>query len=239
MLELPRVTLVIIDSVAHDLARMALEDTLRLIRPGGVLIYSDSGKIVPANYDCELIHAIPRTLREVGQILWYDLPARLNTSHALIIQWDGWPINPTAWDDEFLRYDYIGAPWPWHECCSVGNGGFSLRSVWLMRYVANHRNEFPIGEPEDEVLCRLYRQRLEADGFLWAPEDVAATFSLEHGPVPKSVPFGFHDVRNWARLLPHAVVQRRVAIANKHARKKVGFAEVVSWCARQKVAIDA
>jgi len=45
--------------------------------------------------------------------------------------------------DEFLQYDYIGAPWP-HEYnlnkLSVGNGGFSLRSKKVMLQVINTIN---------------------------------------------------------------------------------------------------
>ncbi len=33
------------------------------------------------------------------------------TPFALVIQYDGFILNPDAWRDEFLDYDYIGAPW--------------------------------------------------------------------------------------------------------------------------------
>ena len=74
----------------------------------------------------------------------------IDSDFVLIIQDDGHIVNPHLWDNEFLNYDYIGAPWPnnkkWKNRFSkydekvssniirnfnlnnIGNGGFSLRS---------------------------------------------------------------------------------------------------------------
>jgi hypothetical protein len=69
--------------------------------------------------------------------------------YMMIIQADGFPVNINAWSDEFLAYDYIGAPWGLHpeyykypyppvtEDNRVGNGGFSLRSVPFMSKVSD------------------------------------------------------------------------------------------------------
>ena len=32
--------------------------------------------------------------------------------------------------ESFMKYDYVGAPWPWFS--ASGNGGFNLRSVDVM-----------------------------------------------------------------------------------------------------------
>ncbi len=44
-----------------------------------------------------------------------NLNDHVETDYMLIVQGDGFIVNPDAWDDEFLDYDYIGAPWclPW------------------------------------------------------------------------------------------------------------------------------
>ena len=34
------------------------------------------------------------------------------SEYVLIMQDDGFVINPDKWNDEFFNYDYIGAPWP-------------------------------------------------------------------------------------------------------------------------------
>ena len=41
---------------------------------------------------------------------------------------------------------------------NVGNGGFSLRSTKLLRYVHKHRAQFPvINDLDDDLFCRKYR----------------------------------------------------------------------------------
>jgi len=59
----------------------------------------------------------------------------------LLVQPDGFVINPDKWDNQFFEYDYIGAPWeqvphsyldPWGKPHRVGNGGFSFRSKKLL-----------------------------------------------------------------------------------------------------------
>ena len=55
----------------------------------------------------------------------------------LLIQWDGYVVNPEAWDPAFLGCDYLGAKWYWHDDgMRVGNGGFSLRSRRLLDALA-------------------------------------------------------------------------------------------------------
>ena len=35
----------------------------------------------------------------------------LETTHCLIVQPDSFVVNYELWKNEFLKYDYIGAPW--------------------------------------------------------------------------------------------------------------------------------
>jgi hypothetical protein len=205
-LALPDVTIVCIDNVAQELARMALGDTLRHIDPAEVWFWSDT-RAGPIGADLLLEKWAPMPFHERGkeapdQVLWYQVAFVIETSHFLTVQWDGWATNAEAWTDEFLAYDYIGAPWWWHPPGSqVGNGGFSLRSRRLMQFLAEHRVEFPYRYPEDDAIGRHYRPRLEAAGFRFAPPEVAMRFSFEHPPadprVKRAKSFGFHDIRNW------------------------------------------
>ena len=36
----------------------------------------------------------------------------IESDFVLVVQDDGHIVNPNNWSDEFLAYDYIGAPWP-------------------------------------------------------------------------------------------------------------------------------
>ena len=123
-----------------------------------------------------------------------ELHKFVDTSHFLLFQNDGWILNPDAWDDDFLNYDYIGAPWHWDEY-PQGNGGFTLRSKSFMeecsRIIINQY------EPEDLVICTKYKPYLEKKGFKFAPREVAERFSLEKNARYTDKwngQFGFHDI---------------------------------------------
>jgi hypothetical protein len=214
--KLPDITIVCIDCILHDLTRLALLDTLEQISPAETLIFSDR-----EIYDAPGVKWVKTSINskdKAFETLWHVAPNFVETSHYLHIEWDGWVLNGDLWQDSWLDYDYIGAPWPWHPNFRVGNGGFSLRSLHLARFLQAHAATYPIIPPEDDTLCRTYRPTLEDLGFRWAPELVATAFSLEHGPLHPT--FGFHDCRNWPRLLsPTAAAHRTsLAAANLHTR---------------------
>jgi hypothetical protein len=115
--------------------------------------------------------------------------------------------------EEFLQYDYIGAPWWYNDECNVGNGGFSLRSKKLQTILQNDPIIFET-DCEDHNICRTYGNYLKSKGVKFAPEDVASTFSIEgdlHGKVSGrekyngdtwNGEFGFHglhktDISKW------------------------------------------
>jgi hypothetical protein len=101
-------------------------------------------------------------------------------------------LNGSAWNPEWLQYDYIGALWP-RKTRAVGNGGFSLRSRKFMKAGASLHIQKPI--PEDTVLCIHYGAQLEQNGIVFAPNDVAEKFSIENvGGRVWDGQFGFHDI---------------------------------------------
>ena len=124
-----------------------------------------------------------------------------NTSHCLVCQLDGYPINPPAWKDEWLEYDYMGAPWPvgWLELhkypyqSRVGNGGFSLRSKRLCDALAKEEFE---QMPDDVFVSGKMRPKMEEAGLRYCEPSEAILFSKEHN-VPEYdssvIPFGFHS----------------------------------------------
>jgi len=116
----------------------------------------------------------------------------------LIIHSDGYAVNPDAWTDEFLNYDYIGAMW---EDGGMGNGGFTLRSRKLYDALIDidipwktsdihqdvwdkpHFHTIQNGEkliPEDVMICRIFREDLEHNyGIKFAPYEIADRWSVE------------------------------------------------------------
>ena|SRR3990167_9583558 len=135
----------------------------------------------------------------------------INTSYCLLVQNDGYIINPEKWTDEFLNWDYIGSVWPIPpkedkisyrtpsgRLVRVGNGGFSFRSKKLLEAPSKLGLEFTdmgSGFPhEDGFLCVHKRRELESYGIKFAPLSIAVRFSREL-PIPEGEgiePFGFH-----------------------------------------------
>lgn len=155
-----------------------------------------------ANTDFRILEISPiRSHNEYSQFLVKRLADYISTSHVLIVQWDGYIIKPSAWTDEFLEYDYIGATWEFHnDDFRVGNGGFSLRSKRLLEALQDP--EISEYHPEDEIICRRYRPFLEQRyGIRFAPESLARRFSFETS-IPKELPFGFHALHNMGVTIP-------------------------------------
>jgi hypothetical protein len=142
------------------------------------------------------------SLTEYNRILVEDLNQIINTDYVLTVQPDGYILNPNNWLDEFLQYDYVGAPWPWHGVC--GNGGFSLRSKKFIQTSAqlkydNYHHEYP-NCPEDYFMCVQNRNYFLDNNILFSPPWLGIRFSFEH-PIPGipttiSDSFGFHGKHN-------------------------------------------
>lgn len=208
--ELPSVTLCAVDCLNPALALRALDICGLQCNFGDVMFLSDRAN----QYElagCRMI-AIPRigSVAEYSRFVLKELGQYCNTEHLLLVQWDGYIINPHSWRPEFLEYDYIGAPWSWYQDDHrVGNGGFSLRSRRLLDAL---QDEGIVDlEPEDEAIGRRYRPLLEAKyGIRFAPEEVAEAFSYET-IAPSGDPFGFHGLFHMWSVLPQQQLDGFVA----------------------------
>lgn len=150
----------------------------------------------------------------------YELPKYIDTEYCLTFQGDGFVINTDFWTDEFLDYDYIGAPWTQEVLNNVGNGGFSLRSKKFL-YSAktleyNSKIQFqshiPAGElvtPEDWFVCCYSYKKMVAMGVKFPSISLAYQFAVEHPSQYKSYDrfdistynsFGFHGDFNKAAM---------------------------------------
>lgn len=216
-LQLPDVTLVMVETREHALARLAVKDCMDLVDFGDVLILTDNPgafKLLPGPHR---FHIVPDWPDKMGwsRSWWFDVPPLLRTRQTLNIQWDSWVWDTSMWGDYFLHYDFIGAPWWYKDGKNVGNGGFCLKSTRLARYIYDRRTEYPCDTPvDDDLLCRTYRPKLEEAGFTWAPEEVAHQFAFECcRPEPKSRHFGFHAIYNWPEVLDHKNLLTRLNLA--------------------------
>src|SRR5262245_45393140 len=214
------VTLVMVETREHALAKIAVDDCCRKVSFADVVIVTDKPALFERQASYKVVEDWPTKLGW-SRSWWYDVPPLVHTSHTLNIQWDSWIWDASMWRDEFLKFDYVGAPWWYNDGKNVGNGGFSLVSTRLKRYLADHRDAFPCDSPvDDDLLCRKYRPRLEAVGFAWAPEKVAYDFAYEGCGPPghantgdPTKHFGFHAMFNWGHVLEGKALAERLELA--------------------------
>jgi predicted O-methyltransferase YrrM len=173
-------TLFAVDCVQPELAIKALEKTCEQLSFKEVIFFSDiKPKIFNEKFKFQQIDKIS-SLDEYSEFMLTKLTDFIDTEFCFSVHHDGFVINPDLWDDRFLECDYIGAPWPRNahfiiEGKRVGNGGVSIRSKKLMEYVKT----IPQRGHEDTVICVNLRSHLEDKGFVFAPLEVAAKFSVE------------------------------------------------------------
>ncbi len=212
---LPQVTLIAVDGTMNP---VATEDSLlraiSLVTFGRVRFLSptkSNGR--PELYDrCEWVEIPPTTLKGYNQFCLAELHRYVGTSHCLTVQSDSGIVSPMAWDDRWLDYDYIGAPWPpGHSGTDyrVGNSGFCLRSKRLLEATADLPNDTYVWRGQVKASCRddvitsvMYRPHLESLGLRFAPVEVAAKFSFESSTPEAPVlsdQFGTHALRKKRR----------------------------------------
>jgi hypothetical protein len=212
MLNLPDVTLVTVETRAHELARIAINDCLSKVSFGDVIIYTDKPEQF-REYNTSYVPDWP-TKASFCEFSMFEAFKPVTTSHILYVEWDGGIWQSDMWTDDFLQYDYVGAVWPWCKApYNVGNGGFSLRSKRLYDYMV----KFSKAPWTDAQLCLTERVEAEKQGFKWAPDYVAHTFAFERlQPTVGSRHFGFHGIFNWPKVLSRANLIERTKIAARN-----------------------
>ena len=200
---LSHVTLCCVDNRYPNLGFQAIERTCKEMDFAEVLFFTNTDFLVPASHEIKNLKTIPlshiRNMSDYSHFMIKELNQYIRTSHVLTIQWDGFVINSDAWKDEYLKYDYIGAPWPFETGTVVGNGGFSLRSKKLLEALQD--GDIKDIQPEDQCICitnkELLKSRYQID---IAPVELAEKFAFEFSaPLPKS--FGFHGFFHFPKFL--------------------------------------
>ena|SRR3990167_4473157 len=147
------------------------------------------------------------SIDEWNKAIIYKLKNHVDTKFCMLIHPDGYVINPDMWTNRWLKYDYIGAPWPLPkdnysyrdesgEIQRVGNS-VSLRSKKLLDLIAQREWQSYFGNTnEDGFICCHNRKWLESKGCKFAPLEIAKYFSKEHEiPENKDIKtFCFHQV---------------------------------------------
>lgn len=217
---LPNVSLIGIDCVDTARIQKALDISSEAIEFVAVKLLTS----LPSNdiRKVEIPHI--KTIEEFSKFCLHDLTEYVDTDFVLLVQHDGFILNPNSWDEEFLNYDYIGAPWFVHDefwferfkfprelfnTTVVGNGGFSLRSKRYLDTTSRlvSQGVFDKFHPEDLVACVWNRKIMEEASIKFAPPEVAEKFSIEGHDHKYEKQFGFHglkwtDISKWIKENP-------------------------------------
>ena len=215
-----RTTLCVVDTQTHALAARAMRLSLAAMDFTDALFISDSAEDTGGARHVAIAPLAGRAA--YSRFVMKDLLPHIETEHALLIQWDGYVVNPAAWSDDFLDHDYIGARWGFRkDAHCIGNGGFSLRSRRLLEALQDPAiDRF---EPEDEMICRHYRPMLESRyGMRFSPPEVADRFSFET-TYPQGRPLGFHGLFNMWLFLDDAEVADFVAMMPRSVLGSIQF----------------
>ena len=190
MLNLPQVTLIAYTGLDIEGHQKALDYSCREIKFGDVKLIIDKSD----------------SIDEWNKKIIYELPKHIKTDYAILIHRDGFIVNPEVWNDSWLNWDYIGAPWPLPTdnfsyrdskgiIQRVGNS-VSLRSKRLLDFGTKLEwKSFHGFTNEDGFICVNYRHEYENAGMKFAPIEVAKWFSRETDiPENEEVdkPFAFH-----------------------------------------------
>ncbi len=212
-LSIPNVTLIATTSVDINETQLSLRVSAHNINFGKIKLLSSSQP--KEKYpDIEYVKIPDIDFDGYNKFIIQDLHKYFNTSHCLIVQADSFVVNSNLWKEDFLKYDYIGAPWPDIMRVKntsqnkelvldlkknpVGNGGFSLRSHKLTKVTSKINYDslkFPL-KSEDIIICNYLYEKMIEQGIHFAPAEIAAKFSMEnvdhlYGQDVNSV-FGFH-----------------------------------------------
>lgn len=221
MLHLPEITLFAIDCVSPNRTTVAMRHSSRWIKWGRIILLKNKTR----NYDVqpqfgglEIIH-LEETDRKVSPFPGHPLICvdydrdmmtktvdYCSTPYLLHMEYDSAVLNPRAWDNHWLEYDFIAPPWPphndpgWPPCTdanNVGSFGFCLgsRKFWqgcrdAYEYFSKQPGMAQQIISSDRFICRTARPWLELRGIKFAPVDEAMRFANEN--LIHSGQFGFH-----------------------------------------------
>lgn len=201
-LQLPTVTCMIIDCINADRAVKVLDRCKEKADFGAVKL------LTSLQTDHEHVKIMPlNSLVAYSIFMLTRVHEYIDTPHVLIVQRDGWILNPQAFNPAWLNLDYIGPLFVQYD--KVGSGGFSLRSKKIMEEVSeivpywdgSQQRADDIQKAlhyyEDGVIClSTFAKRFKIASVFQA--SVFAQGGNRNEAYFRERPFGFH--RTWQEI---------------------------------------
>lgn len=205
MIELPSVTLIAVSTQNVEATVRAMEYSCQGISFGAVKLvspYLPAGTTITHDF----IHPFPY-IDDWNRYIVYNLWRHFDTDYCFLVHADGAICNPDKWQDKWLEYDYIGAPFDEFTSVAIQGGrdqpysrvgnSVGLRSRRLCKLPSDINLEwrrFNNDTNEDTFITCHNRLIFESHGIKFAPFEVACEFGRE-APLPENIdiePFCFH-----------------------------------------------
>jgi Protein of unknown function (DUF5672) len=205
--ELPSYTAIIVEPREHPALEFVLTNVMANLDPVWTIIVFHGNKneefvrsIIERNFHAEAtrikminLHVDNLTIAEYNKLFYtksfYD---HIPSETFLVFQTDSALCSKFKHNiNEFLKYDYVGAPWKWSQ--HIGNGGLSLRKKSKMLEVLEKCPMDDTAKPEDV----FFSSGCDAVTLLKPDSNTARNFSVETIPNETGT-FGIH--KPWVYL---------------------------------------
>jgi hypothetical protein len=211
MLDLSSTTLVCADCVDANRAVRVLNRCMQHATFGAVKFLTSLKTSFP--YAAPIPHLA--SLEAYSVFMLTHLHRHISTPHMLVVQRDGYIINPDKWNPDWLNYAYIGPLFNQYDI--VGSGGFSFRSKAAMGAIAGWlpdwdgtpqsaaRIQRGLGLYEDGIVSMRLRSQLEDKGFRFPSAETASLFAAggnRNEDYYVERPFGFHAGTYYEKIKP-------------------------------------
>jgi len=192
--KLENITLVCFGSRGqYNASIKAIDYSCRLLEFKNVILFSDVSLNIKNKNILNIVIQPFKNVSEWGKFVIFKLYKFIDTDFIFLIHEDGFIVNPEQWEDEFLLYDYIGAPWPKSndgfsflspngKNVRVGNS-VSIRSRKILELPSKLNLDWKEAKfslfHEDGFLCVQHHETLINKGIKFAPFEIACRFSRE------------------------------------------------------------
>jgi hypothetical protein len=207
-MKLNNVTLICVDGVGKiELSKNAINNSTINIEFAKTILLTCDTPI--DNINADIIKIPQMNWNEYNEFIISELANYFNTDFVLLCQDDGFISNSKMWNNNFLNYDYIGAPWPLDL---INQLMFNLeKGVDLNGLNFEHKlklnnyngNNYRVGnggfslrskrlceftkqfknkypnKPEDNIISIYEKENIENANMKIAPTEIAAKFSVE------------------------------------------------------------